>query len=1207
MEASLCFALLVFFPAFTSTVVLPQKRSAQERGSDLEIYSFHVDCKVTSRFAHNVLTSRMANRANASREVTFDVELPKHAFISNFSMTIDGKTYVGVVKKKEEAKQQYDQAVSRGHSAGLVKVSGRKMEEFKVSVNIAALSKVTFELTYEELLKRHLGKYELAIKVRPQQLVKHFKIDAHIYEPQGISFLDVHAAFLTNDLAETVKKTLTQDKAHVVFEPTLDQQRKCPECSESILDGEFIIKYDVKREASAGDIQIVNGYFVHYFAPTDLPRMRKNVVFVIDRSGSMHGKKMQQTREALLKILEDIHEDDHFGLITFDSEVSTWKSTLVQATPEMVQQAKTFVGRITDRGVTDINAAVLKGVEMLKISKEERKLPERSVSIIILLTDGDPTSGVTNLEQIQSNIKKGIEGLYTLYCLGFGFDVNYNFLEKLALENGGVARRIYESSDSALQLQGFYEEVATPLLQQVELQYPGNGVSDLTENVFRHYYNGSEIVVAGRISKNDLEILSVQIKAGAASSDLTLAAETPVEEQDEAVKKHKYIFGEYIERLWAYLTIEQLLSKIVSAQPEEREALNEKALQLSLNYNFVTSLTSMVVTKPEEGQTDRTMVAHKPTEAEQGDRLDFSHHGGGFGMGAAGVPFGPGDPLGRPQGGGFGMGAAGVPFGPGDPLGRPQGGGFRMGVAGVPFGPGYPLGRPQGGGFGMGAAGVPFGPGDPLGRPQGGGFGMGAAGVPFGPGDPLGRPQGGGFGMGAAGVPFGPGDPLGRPQGGGFRMGVAGVPFGPGYPLGRPQGGGFGMGAAGVPFGPGDPLGRPQGGGFGMGAAGVPFGPGDPLGRPQGGGFGMGAAGVPFGPGDPLGRPQGGGFGMGAAGVPFGPGGPLGRPQGGGFGMGAAGVPFGPGDPLGRPQGGGFGMGAAGVPFGPGDPLGRPQGGGFGMGAAGVPFGPGDPLGRPQGGGFGMGAAGVPFGPGDPLGRPQAPFPTHTAQQPTHAADENPQFVIPVKNKQRSVCFEITAPSDGVILQLVSDADSGITINGELGEAGKSAFQKIGIVYKDLYEIEFNTQGLSLVNKTDNSIQTLSWSPMNIVSDSLSLSSSNGRTTEVTLGSTVIEVLLHRSRQDFLWLKIKLNDFSAGSTGLLGRFSRQLYVKEGRIGSKVLIEVYGHDVTVTRDFTIDYGTLSKDRVSCWVVPDGGRGAIDGSYSDYVVQTLFQKP
>ncbi|XP_058873581.1 inter-alpha-trypsin inhibitor heavy chain H3-like isoform X6 [Acipenser ruthenus] len=966
MEASLCFALLVFLPAFTSTVALPQKRSAQGHGSDLEIYSFHVDCKVTSCFAHNVLTSRMANRANASREVTFDVELPKHAFISNFSMTIDGKTYVGVVKKKEEAKQQYDQAVSQGQSAGLVKVSGRKMEEFKVSVNIAALSKVTFELTYEELLKRHLGKYELAIKVRPQQLVKHFKIDAHIYEPQGISFLDAHAAFLTNDLAETVKKTLTQDKAHVVFEPTLDQQRKCPECSESILDGEFIIKYDVKREASAGDIQIVNGYFVHYFAPTDLPRMRKNVVFVIDRSGSMYGKKMQQTREALLKILEDIHEDDHFGLITFDSEVSTWKSTLVQATPEMVQQAKTFVGRITDRGATDINAAVLKGVEMLKISKEERKLPERSVSIIILLTDGDPTSGVTNLEQIQFNIKKGIEGLYTLYCLGFGFDVNYNFLEKLALENGGVARRIYESSDSVLQLQGFYEEVATPLLQQVELQYPGNGVSDLTENVFRHYYNGSEIVVAGRISKNDLEILSVQIKAGASSSDLTLAAETPVEEQDEAVKKHKYIFGEYIERLWAYLTIQQLLSKIVSAQPEEREALNEKALQLSLNYNFVTSLTSMVVTKPEEGQTDRTMVAHKPTEAEQGDRVDFSHHGL---VGAAILPVKPGRTSSRGSYLKFSSAQQALPSRHPKRVHSPI-----VSLASVHYD--------------MPVASVHYD-------------------------------------IQVASVDY--------------DMPVASVH----YDMPAPQ------------------------------------------------------------------------------------------------------------------------------------PTHRAR--------------PTHTARLTQ-----------------KARTTHTARPTHTAPPPTHT-DENPRFVIPVKNKQRSVCFEITAPSDGVILQLVSDADSGITINGELGEAGKSAFQKIGIVYKDLYEIEFNTQGLSLVNKTDNSIQTLSWSPMNIVLDSLSLSSSNGRTTEVTLGSTVIEVLLHRSRQDFLWLKIKLNDFSAGSTGLLGRFSRQLSVKEGKIGSKVLIEVYGHDVTVTRDFTIDYGTLSKDRVSCWVVPDGGRGAIEGSYSDYVVQTLFQKP
>lgn len=61
--------------------------------------------------------------------------------------------------------------------------------------------------------------------------------------------------------------------------------------------------------------------------------------------------------------------------------------------------------------------------------------------------------GETNPTIIQSNVQEAINGRYSLFCLGFGFDVNYPFLEKLALDNGGLARRIYEDSDSALQLQ----------------------------------------------------------------------------------------------------------------------------------------------------------------------------------------------------------------------------------------------------------------------------------------------------------------------------------------------------------------------------------------------------------------------------------------------------------------------------------------------------------------------------------------------------------------------------------------------------------------------------------------------------------------------------------------------------------------------------------------------------------------------------------
>uniref|UniRef100_A0A493T5T2 Inter-alpha-trypsin inhibitor heavy chain 4 n=1 Tax=Anas platyrhynchos platyrhynchos TaxID=8840 RepID=A0A493T5T2_ANAPP len=149
------------------------KSTAQRHA--VEIYSLRVNCRVTSRFAHTVITSKIINRVNESREATFEVELPKTAFITNFSMSIDGKLYPGIIKEKASAQKEYDTAVSQGQSAGLVKITGRKLEQFHVSVSIAAASKVTFELAYEELLKRQLGLFEVLIKVRPQQLVKHFQ------------------------------------------------------------------------------------------------------------------------------------------------------------------------------------------------------------------------------------------------------------------------------------------------------------------------------------------------------------------------------------------------------------------------------------------------------------------------------------------------------------------------------------------------------------------------------------------------------------------------------------------------------------------------------------------------------------------------------------------------------------------------------------------------------------------------------------------------------------------------------------------------------------------------------------------------------------------------------------------------------------------------------------------------------------------------
>uniref|UniRef100_A0AAZ1XXW8 Inter-alpha-trypsin inhibitor heavy chain 3 n=1 Tax=Oreochromis aureus TaxID=47969 RepID=A0AAZ1XXW8_OREAU len=570
--------------------------------SQVEVYSVTVDCTVTSCFAHTVMTSKAFNKASSSQEILFEVELPKTAFITNFSMEIEGQVYVGEVKEKEKAKKQYEKAVSSGQTAGLVKASGRKMEKFSVSVNIAAESNVTFVLTYEELLQRKLGRYELLTRVKPKTLVKDFQVNPGWTNMQSAEIEEV-----TWMIGIIIVYVLFPFQAHISFSPTMEQQRKCPGCDGTLIDGDFIVSYDVKREKNLGDIQIVNGYFVHFFAP-ELPKLPKNVVFVIDISGSMSGRKIVQTREAMLAILQQVHEDDHFAIILFDTVIETWKDSLTKATKENIIEAMDYIRRIDSRGATNINDAVLKAVNMLVKDRRMERLPERSADMIILLTDGMPNEG-ENIGKIQENVRTAIGGNMSLYCLGFGNDVDYSFLDVMSRQNKGLA--IESLNVCMLLFQGFYDEVASPLLLEVDMHYPDNAVDSLTISHFSQLFNGTEIVVAGHLMDNDLDNFLVLSRHSLSLFVLTFVS--PVAQR--RLQNEEYIFGDFTERLWAYLTIQQLLEKSKSGTPDEKASTTAKALDMSLQYSFVTPLTSMVVTKPEtEDSPSSTLIADKLTE-----------------------------------------------------------------------------------------------------------------------------------------------------------------------------------------------------------------------------------------------------------------------------------------------------------------------------------------------------------------------------------------------------------------------------------------------------------------------------------------------------------------------------------------------------------------------------------------------------------------
>ncbi|XP_068086446.1 inter-alpha-trypsin inhibitor heavy chain H4 isoform X2 [Anabrus simplex] len=634
-----------------------------------EMYSMHVDSRIAHRYAKTTVVSRIANPAPKAQEVFFSMVLPETAFIAGFNLEVDGKVYEAYVKEKEEAKEEYDQAVASGQTAAHVGVSARDSNTFTVSVNVEPSHKVTFNLTYEELLTRRLGEYSQVINLNPGQLVRDMQVDIYIKETRNLTTLrvpefrtgneiDAHEENTTNSLA-TIKRT-SATEAHVHFAPSIEQQQEIAakkkdkeedqenKDADKGLGGQFVVQYDVDREPQGGEVLVNEGYFVHFFAPSELPPLHKHVVFVLDVSGSMEGRKVEQLKEAMIIILNDLNPGDYFNILEFSYSVTVWNldsasANLVYspyssnknetglgvvpafpATPEYIKKAKDVISKMTAGGGTNIHDALKTAINVVHTGLQNVTATEsKPEPIIVFLTDGEPTVGETRPQKLHAMVSEMNENpSAAIFSLAFGDDADFGFLKKLSLRNSGFARKIYEAADATLQLRDFYKQVASPLLSNVTFKYDPDKVDSttVTRKMFPIFFLGSECVVAGRLSDKEGSDITGEVSGQAVSGDSSF----PVD-HIRVIPDIKYFVTNRsvssLEKLWAYLTIQQLLEE-EEANSEDKHFLSsddgknkteaeleakkkfeeakKKALELALQYSFVTRLTSLVVVKPNE-------------------------------------------------------------------------------------------------------------------------------------------------------------------------------------------------------------------------------------------------------------------------------------------------------------------------------------------------------------------------------------------------------------------------------------------------------------------------------------------------------------------------------------------------------------------------------------------------------------------------------
>jgi len=388
------------------------------------------------------------------------------------------------------------------------------------------------------------------------------------------------------------------------------------------------------------------------------------VVFVLDISGSMTGEKIRQLKDAMFTVFDDMTESDYFNMVAFSDRISHWNGDefnnirnfddyinyeseddeeeeaiianlpIFQATEENKNQAISSVLELRADGGTNINDAILAAIEVTKEAIRRETLPDNVKPMVVFLTDGLPSSGVTNDEEIKSNIQKSNEDQIPVFTIAFGADTDIGLLQDIASQNSAISKRIYEGSDAALQLEDFYTQISSPLLSKLKFEYVGglvdnSSVSDSSVNTF---FRGAEFIITGKLSQNQGEMalnvtgygkdglyhkeVGVCLRPAATlevdSSDSTEETLESSGEPDvslvtfplQCLQPRVYPKSEaqsFLQKLFAFQHIKQVLKKRDLEQTDdEKQKLTTTALELALKNNFVTDLTSLVVIKPDE-------------------------------------------------------------------------------------------------------------------------------------------------------------------------------------------------------------------------------------------------------------------------------------------------------------------------------------------------------------------------------------------------------------------------------------------------------------------------------------------------------------------------------------------------------------------------------------------------------------------------------
>lgn len=540
--------------------------------------------RVTVTIENQVATTRVdqvfVNEHNWEAEGTYIFPLPPGATVSKFTMWVDGKPIEAEVLPAEKARAIYEDIVRRRRDPALLEYVGRDVVQARI-FPIPPGGERRIQLEYTQVLPLEAGFVRYV-----------YPLNTERFSARPLEEVSIRVEVRSKVPLKAVYSPTHQDQVYI----DRDDYRATVSYEETdvLPDRDFQLVYTLGQEEVGLTLLSYreppdDGFFLLLVAPPlKAERVQpKDVLLILDVSGSMQGEKIEQAKDALAYVLEHLNPEDRFNVIAFSTGVRAWARGLRPASE--APEARRWVERLEAGGGTDIHSALLEA-----LAQADRERP----AVLIFLTDGQPTEGVVEIDRILEDVRRAVPANVRLFPFGVGDDVNTVLLDTLAQEHRGAPAYVRPGERIDDAVAAFYAKVQAPVLTDISLDFGDVVVEDAYPRPLPDLFAGTQLILVGRYR-------------GGGPVRIRLVGEAEGERREFVYEGTLRAEGgdAFIPRLWAARKIGYLLTQI--RLYGERQEWVDAVIDLSVRYGIITPYTSFLI------QEDVFTEAGREEAAEQ--------------------------------------------------------------------------------------------------------------------------------------------------------------------------------------------------------------------------------------------------------------------------------------------------------------------------------------------------------------------------------------------------------------------------------------------------------------------------------------------------------------------------------------------------------------------------------------------------------------